>query len=129
MGLALLHTFSLEGIAEGWTADCKLVYNAVKYAELKELQSVDQTGLTDEVAADNIYKFVSDHFVSGRGITDADPSAISDLVVDDVLDLPISVITQIFTQMNGGKLDPKVIQSEAPQETPLDSFETPITTL
>lgn len=127
MGLALLHTFSLEGIAEGWTSDCKLVYNAVKYAELKALQGVDQTTLTDETAADNVYKFVADHFVSGSGLTEASPTTVSDLVKEDVLDLPIDVITKIFNDMNGGKLDPKDTAPEASNVTLPDSSETPTT--
>lgn len=130
MALALHHTYSLKGLAEGWTDECKVIYNAVKYADLKTLQTIDQDKITAEQAIDQTIKFVQDHFVSGKGVKVAEDGTaqIVDLVKEDIADLPLEVITKLFNEMNGGKLDPKDIPEVAPSEPQLAPAEAPTTT-
>jgi hypothetical protein len=127
MAIALLHTFSLADIAEGWDSQCKFVYRGVKYAELKALQASDPTKVSETEAVDGVIQFITDHFVSGCGLNEK--SEHVELLATDVADLPIETLTKIFTEMNGGNLDPKDTQPEAPNETQPESLETPTTTL
>jgi hypothetical protein len=109
MALALLHTYSLKDLAEGWTDDCKIVYKAITYAELKELQAIKPKEGDEAAAVDAIVKFVQDHFVSGKGMTlnaNGDQE-ISDLTKDDVAELPVTTISKLFAEMTGQDSDPK----------------------
>jgi hypothetical protein len=126
MAIALLHTYSLAGIAEGWDAQCKLVYRGVKYAELKALQASDPSKVSETEAVDGVIQFITDHFVSGTGLDEASQPVA--LTAEDVADLPIETLTKIFTEMNGGNLDPKDTLPEAPNETQPENLETPTTT-
>jgi hypothetical protein len=109
MALALLHAFSLENLADGWTADCKITYTAVKYSELKDLQQLKPEEGNESAAVDMIVKFVQSHFVSGKGMTlnEAGEQELSDLTKDDITDLPMETISALFAKMTGQDSDPK----------------------
>lgn len=130
MALAILKKFSLADLAEGWTDECHILYKAVTYADVKALQELDQAKLTEADAVENIIKFVKEHVVSGKVMKLAEDGkqSLEDLAKDEIAELPLDTITNLFNQMNGGKLDPKGSDSVAPSEpVPTNSVATTTT--
>lgn len=130
MALALLHRFSLEGLAEGWTDECHLMYQAVKFAEVKALQELDKAKLDETAAVDHIIAFVQDHVAGGKVLKLAadGTTKLEEITKEEVAELPLDTITKVFQEMNGGKLDPKDTPSAAPSEPQQPTSEAATTT-
>lgn len=114
MTLALLRTYSLENLAEGWTADCKIIYRAVTFGDIKDLQGLKDLAADEEKAIEAVVQFVKDHFVSGKGmqLQEGGEQALGDISIDDISELPLDTISDLFTKMTGQATDPKVIDTE-----------------
>lgn len=115
--LAITKRISLEGIADGWTAECFALVMPATYPEYIAISDAEETMKKTEVAAKNI-EFVKAHIVSGRVmVLDDDGSLVlGDLLLDDV-DSFTELANKLYLELMGVTADPKDLPPETPTAT------------
>lgn len=109
--LGLIKRMSLEGVADGWGADCFMLYRPASIAKLKEFKTL-KDNLSDEEGLDYMTQFVKDHLVRGRVMVLDDNGDLveGDLSAAHVDECDADTLSFMFSEMLGVTLDPKDLE-------------------
>ncbi|MFM9793299.1 hypothetical protein [Streptomyces turgidiscabies] len=112
---------------EGWE-DCFLIWRPATFKDKRELKGMNTDNVSEEDAADAIFKKVSEKIVSGkvRVLSDEGESQLVDYKPEHLEQLPYDFISRLYMEINGVKFeDPKDL---SPAQTPSESHSTPEST-
>lgn len=111
--LNILKRFSLADLGDGWT-DCYVDYRPMTVGDVTKITQLKTDGMTNAQSATFALEHIKTHVVGGKvSALDDGKSVVVDLVAEDLDNLPITVIGDLFTEMSGGGLDPKGSQPVA----------------
>lgn len=101
---------SLDFFGDDWK-DCYINFTPVTYREANELtalKDIDAKKLSDkerEKLAEQTLNMLKDHFVDGKGYTGE--AELVDLTADDIVDLPVEIISKAIVVLRGN-IDPNL---------------------
>lgn len=118
--VAILKKISLEGLADGWGADCFIMVQPASYKQFKEYTQTDVEKLDEAAGIDLITKMIKEQYVSGQiMIMGEDNKPVNaEAEVDDIDSLGVEMLNTIFTGIMGVNYDPKAIQTAADASKP-----------
>jgi hypothetical protein len=103
--LNILHTYTLEALGDDWKG-AYVRYTAPTIADLLKLDEVKD--MSDTEATSLILSIVKAHAVDGKvSVVENGQASLVDLMPEDVEALPLTVITELFSEMSGAQIDPK----------------------
>lgn len=122
--VGITRRFDLSPYADGWDGSYA-VLRLASYREKLELRDKDFTQMTDNEATDFMFEMATDRFIRGQIMVLNDEGALElvDMAKDDVGNLPIAAIGDMYFTIMGVALDPKATQTA----TATPSTETPTT--
>lgn len=121
--VGIVKRVSLEGMSDGWGADCFVLVQGVGYDEFKRFKNLDTSKIDEEAGLDLMVDFIKQHFVNGFIMyIGEDGELFRDRVeAADVNALDMSMIHKIFMEMTGQQYDPldmrKVLAEASKQST------------
>lgn len=100
---------SLDFFGEDWQ-DCFIEFTPITYKEANELANLGETNAENlsneqrEKLAKQTLQLLKDHFISGKGYTEA---GVVELEADDIEQMPVEIIGKAIGQLRG-EIDPKL---------------------
>lgn len=118
--VAILKKISLEGLADGWGADCFVMVQPASYKQFKEYTATDVEKLDEAQGIDLITKMIKAQYVSGQImiIGDNGKPVNAPAEVGDIDSLGVEMLNTIFTGIMGVNYDPKAMPTAANASSP-----------